>query len=178
MEEKIIRSEEWKRGQRLSHLGQISGFKGKKMTDEQKEKIRKAHMGKKHSEKTKRKMTLSRTGVPVPRKGKPALWKRGVNSNFWKGGITLINFKIKNSFEYRLWRETVFIRDNWIDQKTGIRGGKLAVHHILNFSSHPELRFAIDNGVTLSQKSHREFHRKYGIKNNTREQLLEFLDTI
>jgi len=35
----------------------------------------------------------------------------------------------------------------------------MEVHHILNFSEHPELRFAIDNGITLSQKSHREFHK-------------------
>jgi len=33
----------------------------------------------------------------------------------------------------------------------------------------------IDNGITLSEKAHREFHKKYGIKNNTNEQLEEFL---
>jgi hypothetical protein len=38
--------------------------------------------------------------------------------------------------------------------KTGKQGGKLVAHHILNFSSHPELRFMIDNGA-LSIESHR-----------------------
>lgn len=100
----------------------------------------------------------------------------GENSPRWKGGVTSENRKIRKGIEFRLWREAVFARDNWTDQKTGIKGGKLHPHHILNFAQYPELRFAIDNGITLSEKSHREFHKKYGIKNNTREQLEEFLD--
>jgi len=38
-------------------------------------------------------------------------------------------------------------------------------------------RFAIDNGITLSKKSHKEFHDKYGQENNTREQLIQFLES-
>ena len=93
----------------------------------------------------------------------------------WKGGVTSQNIILRHSIEFRLWREAVFARDNWVCQKTGIRGGKLHPHHIQNFAKFPELRFAIDNGITLSEKAHREFHKKYGIRNNTREQLLEFL---
>ena len=68
-----------------------------------------------------------------------------------------------------------FARDNWTCQKYKTRGVKLHPHHILNFSSHPELRFDKDNGITLSEKAHWEFHKKYGCENNTREQLIEFL---
>ena len=32
-----------------------------------------------------------------------------------------------------------------------------------------------DNGITLSEKTHKEFHKKYCKKNNTREQLDEFI---
>ena len=99
----------------------------------------------------------------------------GSKNPSWKGGITPENHLIRNSIEMRLWRESVFARDNWTDQKTGVRGGKLHAHHIENFSTHPELRFAIDNGITLSDKSHREFHKKYGTRNNNQEQLVEFL---
>jgi len=115
---------------------------------------------------------------------KQVAWNKGIeyfaikgdkNSN-WKGGITSESMKIRNSLEAKLWRDAVFARDGYICQKTGIKGGKLVVHHILNFSSNPELRFAIDNGITLSLKSHIEFHKKYGNKNNTREQLNEFLN--
>ena len=37
-------------------------------------------------------------------------------------------------------------------------------------------RFAIDNGITLLEEVHKEFHKIYDKKNNTREQLKEFLN--
>lgn len=100
---------------------------------------------------------------------------KGEKNPNWKGGITPENVKIRTSIETRLWREAVFARDSWTCQKTKIRGGKLHPHHIQNFAQYPELRFAIDNGITLSEKAHKEFHKKYGRKNNTLEQLNEFL---
>jgi len=101
--------------------------------------------------------------------------QKGSNGSNWKGGITPENKRVRRGIEFRLWREAVFTRDNWTCQKYGIRGGKLHPHHIQNFSDHKELRFSIDNGVTLSDKAHREFHHIYGTKNNTKEQLEEFL---
>lgn len=102
--------------------------------------------------------------------------KSGEKSPNWKGGVTPLHNKIRSSIENKLWIQSVFARDGYTCQKTGKRGGDLTAHHILNFAQYPELRFAIDNGITLSIKSHKEFHKKYGIKSNTREQLLEFLE--
>ena len=93
----------------------------------------------------------------------------------WKGGISAESERIRGGIEFRLWREAVFARDNWTCQKYGIRGCKLVAHHIKNFADYPELRFAIDNGITLSEKAHNEFHKKYGKKNNNEEQLKRFL---
>ena len=116
--------------------------------------------GKKMTEETKRKIGDSH---------------RGKKSYMWKGGISPKDKKIRKSIEFRLWREVIFVRDYWTCQKYGIKGGRLHPHHIQNFAQYPELRFAIDNGVTLSEKAHKEFHKKYGTRNNTKEQLEEFL---
>jgi len=113
--------------------------------------------------------------MKAARKGKSAYWNRGDKSPMWKGGSTPELKKIRKSIEFASWRETVFARDNWTCQKYKIRGGKLHPHHILNFGEYPELRFDVNNGVTLSDKAHIEFHKKYGKSNNTREQLKEFL---
>ena len=109
------------------------------------------------------------------RKGLPRYAQRGEKSYQWKNGITPINEKIRKSLEIKLWRKANMERDNFNCQKCKIKGGKLHIHHINNFADFPELRFAIDNGITLSKKAHIEFHKKYGKRNNTREQLEEFL---
>ena len=93
-----------------------------------------------------------------------------------KSGLRNKNHRIRNSVNYLLWRKSCFERDNFTCQKTGQNGGDLNVHHINNFSEFIELRFAIDNGITLSKKAHEEFHKMYGYKNNTKEQLEDFLN--
>jgi hypothetical protein len=107
--------------------------------------------------------------------GKANSGKFGNQNPNWRGGISTKEHLVRTSIEFSLWRESVFARDNWTCQKTGENGGKLNAHHIKNFAQFPELRFAIDNGITLSEKSHKEFHKKYGIKNNTEEQIKEFI---
>ena len=88
--------------------------------------------------------------------------RSGEKSNFWRGGVTPINNKIRSSLEYRLWRDSVFKRDNytcvWCDIKfvKGVTGDvKFQVDHIKPFSQYPELRFAIDNGRTLCLPCHK-----------------------
>jgi hypothetical protein len=143
-----------------SHRGQIAWNKG---LPKEKQPVFGKHW--KLSEKNKINMSKARIG----RFG-------GEKCHLWKGGITPEMEKIRKSIEYKLWRKAVFERDNFTCQKYGTKvGGTLRAHHINNFAEKEELRFAIDNGITLSEKAHREFHRKYGIKNNTQEQLEEFL---
>jgi hypothetical protein len=155
-----------------------------KRTDFHIKRLSDSHKGRKRKPRTKEwsnKIRQSLTGRKrepfsiIARKNMSKSHK-GEKCNFWKGGITPRNLAIRNSIEYRLWREAVFARDNWTCQKTGKRGFELHPHHIKNFAQYPELRFAIDNGITLSEASHKEFHRIYGKENNTKEQLEEFLN--
>jgi len=161
-------------------LGQSTGSK------EKYKKISEAQIGKYVSEETRKRLSDSHKGKKTWNKGtkgkvKPNSGSFGPrdtsreNNVNWKGGIAKESDMIRHSIEGNLWRNSVFARDGYTCQKTKIKGGSLVAHHILNFSSHPELRFAIDNGITLSDKAHKEFHRKYGNRNNNREQLDEFL---
>ena len=91
-------------------------------------------------------------------KGLPALWATAEKSHLWKGGITKENHKVRQSIEYRLWREAVFARDHWNCQNCGKLNGDKHSHHIKSFSHYPELRFAIDNGITLCVGCHTKLH--------------------
>jgi len=177
----------FKKGQRFSdkHRKNISkANKGKVLSEETKNKIKENNcrfwLGKKRPamlEESKKKISDSiKKLMTEDFRRKRGESRKGEKCNFWKGGVSKENHKIRNSIEIRLWREAVFARDNWTCQKTGFRGGYLIAHHINNFADFPELRFAINNGITLSKKSHKEFHKKYGFKNNTKEQLDEFLN--
>ena len=130
---------------------------GKKLSEETKRKISEGNKGKKHSDTTRKKIS-------------------GIKHWNWQGGITSRNSQIRNSLEYKLWQDGVSSKDRYYCQKCGEnKVYKLVAHHILNFSKYPELRFAIDNGIIFCRDCHKEFHKLYGRKNNTKEQIGKFL---
>ena len=68
----------------------------------------------------------------------------------------------------------VMERDDYTCQICGQRSGNLAVHHLNGWHWDIDNRFNLDNGVTLCQAHHKDFHHKYGKTNNTKEQFDEY----
>lgn len=86
------------------------------------------------------------------------------------------NLDIRNSKEYKDWRNSVFAGNDYTCQRCQQWGGRLQAHHIYNFADNPEQRLDVDNGITLCKKCHKEFHKIYKKRNTNLKQLEEFLD--
>lgn len=83
---------------------------------------------------------------------------RGEKHGNWKGGVTEENMKIRQSLEYVIWRNDVWRRDNWTCRVCEHKGKGIIAHHLKLFSEFPELRFSVENGITLCRKCHLEVH--------------------
>lgn len=149
-------SEETKRKISSANIGHINGMKGKKHSDETKLKISLKNKGRKMS--LEQKIKLSRLWKNTKKSSQIRLKMglKGEKNHFWKGGITPINARIRNSVMYKLWRESVFKRDNFTCQECNSLGGYLNADHIKPFAYFPELRFEINNGRTLCLKCHKQ----------------------
>ena len=131
-----------------SHKGQTPN-----VTPESIEKNRVAHLGKKASDKTKEKMSISHKGQPAWNKGQKMPEgtgekisikntgkrrtestrnkMRGENNHNWKGGMSELDKAIRELPEMYIWKYNVMKRDNFCDCFTGIVGNhNLEVHHI------------------------------------------------
>ena len=88
--------------------------------------------------------------------------KKGANSHLWKGGKTKASKLIKTSAEYRSWRLAVFTRDGFKCTQCG-SNKNLEAHHIKEQSRFPELRFDVNNGLSLCHECHK-LTDNYGCK--------------
>lgn len=144
--------------------------KGKKLSDETKFKM----MGRipwnkdggKYSEQTKKKMSQSRMGKEPWNKGKKGImtaWNKGLKGYkageqhylYIKDRTKLKIQNRRNDSAYKEWRRSVWLRDNF---KCKISNpdckGRLEAHHILGYAAYPELRYDINNGITLCHAHH------------------------
>jgi len=139
---------------RIGKIPKVAGWnKGKHHSEETKKKIgasnKISQRGKKLSEKTKKKIGLA---------------NRGEKSHFWKGGVSkLKRYKHYNNIDYRKWRKLVFERDNYTCQECGNKSKKgnpviIHPHHIKSYTKYPELRYNINNGITLCILCHHRIH--------------------
>lgn len=87
---------------------------------------------------------------------KPKVWKP-LNQ------IRSENEKIRQSSTYKAWRMAVLIRDNFICQICGRKGGYLEADHIKPFAYFPDRRFDVSNGRALCKPCHQKTD-SYGSK--------------
>ena len=173
-------SEETRQKMSVARKGKKNPHKGHKISEETCIKIGNSNRNRVHSKESRKNMSIGyRNTLPEIRrkvidacvlahKGKKVSTEvrkkmseshKGDKCHFWRGGITKENMKIRASLEYKLWRESVFERDNytciWCGAKSG--NGKAVIlnaDHIKPFALFPELRLAIDNGRTLCRECH------------------------
>lgn len=156
--------------------------KGGRLSEEHKRKISLALKGRKkppRSEEHRRRIGLANTGKVGYWLGKKrsrnvieALaaanklrtpWNKGLkgfmagekNGKWIKDRSLLKRRDERNDPAYRCWSRDVKRRDNWqckINNKSC--DGKVVAHHILTWKDHPELRYEINNGITLCHAHH------------------------
>ena len=114
-------------------------WKGKKHTEETRKKIGKAHKGKLVLEETRVKMSKAKQGkkpwnyklkgykmppCSIEKRRKIGEAQMGEKNHNWKGGVKPLREKIRNCFEYRLWRSNIFRRDNFTCVLCGVKSRK------------------------------------------------------
>lgn len=94
-----------------------------------------------------------------------------LKATVYNGEIYVAELKGKYDFEktnsdyrqdhrYKEWRREVFERDNFTCQICGQVGKTLNAHHIKTFKDYPNLRFDVNNGITLCEKCHKDLHKR------------------
>ena len=110
--------------------------------------------GRKLSAEAKEKMAAAKRG-----NGGPAHWN-------YRHGRSRYAKDRKWSPEHRAWREQVFARDDFTCHGCGQHGGYLEAHHVKSWAEHPDLRFELENGMTVCVPCHCEIdpHRAKFVK--------------
>lgn len=179
---------QFKKGQPAHNKGVKGVVKDSEKTRMKKSEVLKGNtrnLGKLRSEETKKrlrgKIAWNKDSIGVCKPNKTSFTRErsaGDKNVNWKGGITPVNFKIRNSLDGLNWKREVKKRDGWECQRCPEkRHKKVTAHHILNFSNHPDLRLDLNNGITFCYPCHKAFHMKYGVKNNSLEQVKEFISS-
>ncbi|KKN56894.1 hypothetical protein LCGC14_0567470 [marine sediment metagenome] len=161
--------------------GQSNPFYGCTHSLEAREKMSRAHKGKKRPPRTaewsrriseakkgtlqgaanhffgKRHTETTKRTISQGHIANPIFRRFGEDHWNWQGGVTCANQEARNTQELKVWRRAVFCRDKFTCQQCGTKGCRqhpINAHHIKSFAEYPELRFDLGNGVTLCEDCH------------------------
>ncbi len=135
----------------------ILKLRGKPKSEEHKRKMSLAKLGKRLSEEHKKKISENSTShrpevrakiiIALIKHNKSGEHRKlarerwsGENNPKWKGGITPLNKLLRMNSKWKIWRELVFLRDNFTCQNPNCKycknkiGVKLNAHHTITFS--------------------------------------------
>ena len=135
----------------------IGGMSGLKHSEETKRKMSLASKGRQKSEAHRKHLSEAFKGRKGYWTGKKRLSMTGKNNWRWveDRGMLKDDHRDRCGQLSREWSKSVKQRDN---QKCKINNsdceGRLEAHHILGWSSHPELRYQLNNGITLCHFHH------------------------
>jgi len=139
----------WNKGGKHPYFGKSSPALGIhwEHTEEAKRKIgiaskgNKYRLGKKLSEEHKRRIILANTGLKH--------WR-------WIEDRTkLAKKQERNDVAYQEWRRNVWARDEFKCRIENLDcSGRIVAHHILAWRDYPELRYQVNNGITLCLAHH------------------------
>ncbi len=120
-----------------------------------------------------------KTGAQITCGDRKKHWS-GENAPNWKGGKTPDMVAIRNSDEYKEWRDKVLKKDGHRCIVCGTTK-KSEAHHIYPFSDYEDKRFDVNNGCTLCYWHHSmyvdgAFHKMYGTYGNTPGQLQDYVN--
>ena len=150
--------------------------KNKVVSKETRRKIGVKNTGKRCSEETKKKLSAIHKGRVVSKETKKKMSEacKGEKNHNWKGGITPLCGKVRDSDKYNEWRKKVFKRDKFQCQLCGNKvGGKLIAHHKILFSyimgyykvdtfekaMDCKVLWDLNNGITLCVGCHKKAHK-------------------
>lgn len=137
--------------------------------------------GKKHSVLTREKISVSKTGSKrsIESRKKQSQSISGENHSRWRHDLSQeereTHWDRHYNPENHTWRKAVYERDNYFYQVSGQKGNhNIVAHHLFNYSTHPDKRYDVNNGVTMLEPLHKLFHFIYGNRDNTPSQFEEF----
>lgn len=143
------------RGKMPKNIDLVAGWNsGMKWTPEQRRKLTEARRN--MSVEWRRNIGESKKGIISPNRGKKFPQYSGENHPFWISDRTkLAKKQERNDTAYAEWRKNVWIRDGFKCKiSNGDCSGRIEAHHILNWSEFVELRYEINNGITLCHAHH------------------------